>query len=136
MKHAVLFAFTFLMMVRTNSQTLPDSQKRIFSKTMSQRWELDQEDKKGTFRLTSYKPFYVTAGRRSNNPNVLPQSENPDFSATVPKNFNNYEARFQLSLKKKYCNRFCSAKVIYGSRIPKWPIGKFTTRNFQGLFGN
>jgi len=125
MKHAVLFAFAFLMMVRTNSQTLPDSQKRIFSKTMSQRWELDQEDKKGTFRLTSYKPFYVTAGRRSNNPNVLPQSENPDFSATVPKNFNNYEARFQLSFKTKVLQSFLFGQgdlwIAY-SQVAHWQI--------------
>ncbi len=88
------------------AQDLIDSPPKYISKTMSQRWELDEADKLGTFRLTSYKPFYITAGRRSNNPNTLPQSENPDYSATEPKPYNNYEARFQLSFKTKVLESF------------------------------
>ncbi len=64
-------------------------------------WELDSNNKKGTFRLTSYKPTYVTAGRWSNSPNTLPVSENPDYRATTPIPYNNYESKFQFSLKTK-----------------------------------
>jgi phospholipase A1 len=35
----------------------------IITKTYSQRWELNDADKNGTFRLMSYKPIYITAGR-------------------------------------------------------------------------
>lgn len=73
---------------------------------MSQRWELDESDKLGTFRLTSYKPFYITASRWSNSPNTLPKSENPDYSVSEPKAYTKYEARFQLSFKTKVLESF------------------------------
>jgi phospholipase A1 len=80
------------------------SQKNLFSgkgvtQTMSERWELDSFNQRGTFLLTAYKPVYVTAGRRSNNPNVQPTSENPNYSLPFKVDYNNYEAKFQLSLK-------------------------------------
>lgn len=40
----------------------------IIKKTYDQLWELGEKNQKGTFRLVSYKPIYVTAGRVSNNP--------------------------------------------------------------------
>lgn len=69
--------------------------------TMSQRWELDPADKRGTFVITPYKPVYITAGRRSNNPNSQPTSENPLYSLPYRVEYNNYEAKFQLSFKTK-----------------------------------
>ncbi len=136
MKLAILFPFAFLLALRANSQDLLNGQDKINYKSLSQRWELNKEDKKGTFRLTSYKPFYVTAGRRSNNPNLQPYSENPDYSVPEPKPYNNYEARFQLSFKTKVWNRFCLAMAICGSPSHRLPIGRYTTRNYQGLLGN
>lgn len=56
----------------------------------------------GTFRVTPYKPLYVTAGRWSSDPNEKPVSENPAYN--YPFNdiiLGRYEARFQLSLKVK-----------------------------------
>lgn len=81
------------------SQDLFD--KLIIKKTFSQEWELDSIDKKGTFRFVSYKPIYITAGRWTSNPNKLPQSENPNYSATVEDNYNKNEAKFQISFKTK-----------------------------------
>lgn len=106
MRIFLCFILTVCCFSKIKAQDLLNDQEKILTKTLSQRWEIDKEDRKGTFRLTSYKPFYVTAGRRSNNPNKLPQSENPDYSTTAPINYNNYEARFQLSFKTKVLESF------------------------------
>jgi phospholipase A1 len=71
------------------------------SQTMSERWELDAVDQKGTFLITPYKPVFVSAGRWSSSPNVKPTSENRFYSLPFNVNYNNYEAKFQLSLKTK-----------------------------------
>lgn len=78
-----------------------DKDTAIVTKTYSQRWELDIADKKGTFRLMSYKPIYITAGRISTHPNKQPQSENPEHNAAERTPYNNIEAKFQLSFKTK-----------------------------------
>lgn len=106
MKLTLLYPFAFLLSLQVNSQDLLSLQDNVYYKTLSQRWELNKEEKKGTFRLTSYKPFYITAGRRSNNPNRQPYSENPDYSVLETKPYNNYEARFQLSFKTKVLESF------------------------------
>lgn len=106
MKLAILLPFVFLSVLKANSQDLPTADDKVYLKTLSQRWELNQEDKKGTFRLVSYKPFYVTAGRRTDNPNEQPFSENPDYNVTEAKPYNNYESRFQLSFKTKVLESF------------------------------
>ncbi|MBA4166349.1 MAG: phospholipase A [Chitinophagaceae bacterium] len=72
---------------------------------MAERWELERQYHKGVFVITPYKPVYVTAGRYSDNPNKQPISENPAYSESTPVNYNNYEAKFQFSLK---------TKIIYG----------------------
>lgn len=71
------------------------------SNTMSERWELSEADHKGLFLITPYRPVYVTAGRRSNDPNTQPYSENPEYSLPFSLPYNNYEAKFQLSFKTK-----------------------------------
>ena len=82
--------------------------------TMTQRWELDSASRNGTFIITPYKQVYVTAGRKSNNPNTQPYSENPAYSLPFPVEYNNYEARFQLSLKTKiFENMFRSGGDIW-----------------------
>ena len=77
----------------------------IQHQTMSDRWELDAKHHKGIFTITPYRPVFVTAGRRSDNPNKRPYSENPAYSQPTDIEYNNYEAKFQFSLK---------TKVIYG----------------------
>lgn len=89
----------FLNMAISKAQQLTADQTEL--KSLSTLWDLDKDTRRGNFKFTSYKPVYVTAGRWSNNPNTLPQSENPLYSSTVPKAFNNYEAKFQLSFKTK-----------------------------------
>lgn len=87
------------------SQPVKDSGFIKKSSTMVERWELDDEHHKGFFLVTPYKPVYVTAGRRSNNPNRQPQSENPLYSQTENTNYNHYEAKFQFSLKTKVARK-------------------------------
>lgn len=81
-------------------------QDTVISKSLSQRWELDPEDKLGTFRLMSYKPFYFTAARWSDSPNKQPFSENPAYSLDEPSAYNRFEAKFQLSFKTKVLQSF------------------------------
>lgn len=97
----LLFSTIIFFVITSHAQYSLDKKTDIISKSLSQRWELDSIHKRGTFRLESYKPIYITAGRWSSNPNQKPQSENPDNSAIETVNFNEYEAKFQLSFKSK-----------------------------------
>ena len=83
------------------AQAITEESRAVYIKNISERWELDSATRKGVFRLTYYKPFYLTAGRYSNNPNTQPTSENPNYSLPYPVEYNNYEAKFQLSFKTK-----------------------------------
>lgn len=101
MKLFLIVILFFGISLGMNAQVILDSIPGTINKTYSERWELDSIHRNGTFRLMSYKPIFVTAGRWSSRPNNLPQSENPNFSATEEKNYNQYEAKFQLSFKTK-----------------------------------
>lgn len=95
-----IFSFFFFTLFSFSQEGTPVKHE-IIKKTFSQQWELDSIYKEGTFRLVSYNPIYITAGRWSSSPNFLPTSENPNNSATIPEDYNNYEAKFQLSFKTK-----------------------------------
>lgn len=71
------------------------------SSKMEERWELGAENNKGLFKVTAYRPVYITAGRWSNNPNEKPTSENPAYTFPFKIPYNNYESKFQLSFKTK-----------------------------------
>ncbi len=84
---------------QSKAQTIADQSVRI--KSISERWELADSTRKGTFLLTSYKPFYFSLGRWSSNPNRQPYSENPAYSVPAATDYNKYEARFHISFKVK-----------------------------------
>lgn len=105
----ILFLFCFF---QSEAQIFTDQSVHI--KSISERWELDDSTRRGTFLLTSYKPVYVTAGRWSSSPNKQPYSENPAYSVATPTNYNSYEARFQLSFKTKVLQR------IFGNKGDLW----------------
>ncbi|WP_374245497.1 phospholipase A [Zoogloea sp.] len=67
----------------------------------SARWELDAEDKKGTFLIRPYKPTYLLLARWSNSPNTTPTSPNPLNAVTTPNNVDPAEAKYQISFKTK-----------------------------------
>jgi phospholipase A1 len=98
-KKTLLFFTLTLLYVTIQAQTFSKNSAEL--KSISESWDLDKGNKQGTFKLISYKPIYVTAGRWSDNPNTLPQSENPEYSSTEAIEYNNFEAKFQLSLKTK-----------------------------------
>ncbi|WPP49854.1 phospholipase A [Catalinimonas niigatensis] len=97
----LLLLFLVGWILSAPAQSIIEESKAVYIKSISERWELDSATRQGVFRLTYYKPFYVTAGRWSSNPNEQPRSENPNYSVSDPIAYNNYEAKFQLSFKTK-----------------------------------
>ena len=93
---SILLVFWFF---HSEAQTIDDQSVHI--KSISERWELADSTRKGTFLLTSYKPFYFSLGRWSSNPNTQPYSENPAYSVPGSTDYNKYEARFHISFKVK-----------------------------------
>lgn len=67
----------------------------------SARWELDAEDKKGSFLIRPYKPTYLLLGRWSNSPNRLPNSPNPANTGLERTEVDAAEAKYQISFKTK-----------------------------------
>jgi phospholipase A1/A2 len=106
--YKVLFIMFF---INHNSFSQIDYNKQIIKKSISQQWELDSIDKKGTFRLVSYHPIYFTAARWSSRKNEQPFDESGEF-ATKDKNFfDNIEAKFQISFKSKLIQGLLFGKV-------------------------
>jgi len=99
-----LFAAVALFSYSLQAQKL-DSGFIKRSSTMAERWELGEENHKGLFLITPYKPVYVTAGRWSSNPNTKPTSENPLYTLPFRVKYNSYEAKFQFSLKTKVARK-------------------------------
>lgn len=97
----ILFFMCIFLPATSWSQKNNLFNRKGVTQSMSERWELDSVNQRGTFLVTPYKPVYVTAGRWSNSPNVQPTSENPYYSLPFKVDYNNYEAKFQLSLKTK-----------------------------------
>lgn len=87
--------------IGTTAQTNSLFSRFAGTQTMTERWELDSATRRGTFLITPYRPVYITAGRRSSNPNEKPTSENPLYTLPFRVPYNNYEAKFQLSFKAK-----------------------------------
>jgi phospholipase A1 len=95
-----LLVFSFFS-VNAQVQALFNSKTQL--RDMTERWELDTTSARGTFLVTPYKPMYVLPIRWSNNPNERPESGNidPDYIAPAGVDYNNIEAKFQLSFKTK-----------------------------------
>lgn len=94
-------AIFFLCLVSSSVFSQVDFDKVIIRKNLSQQWELDSIDKRGTFRLVSYRPIYFAAARWSSRRNETPFDDSGEF-ATKDKNiFNNIETKFQISFKTK-----------------------------------
>lgn len=72
-------------------------------RSMAQRWELDSVSRSGTFVITPYKPVYIIPARWSSDPNEKPVSgnSNPAYNYEEQVDYNNLEAKFQISFKVK-----------------------------------
>lgn len=105
-------------------------QKKNLERNMSERWELDSVHRKGTFLISPYKPIYVLPTRWSSNPNEQPYSGNgsEDYVAEPGVNYNNIEAKFQLSLKIKILEN-----VLWG-KADLWAA--YTQKSHWQLYNN
>lgn len=90
-----------LLFLGTLSYAQSNLPSPIIKKSMSQQWELDSIDRKGTFRLVSYKPIYFAAARWSDKKNTQPFNESGEFATEDNNLFENIEAKFQISFKSK-----------------------------------
>lgn len=120
----IMLLLVVLILTKLEAQDLFTVPKSSF-KTLSEVWDLDKTDRQGTFKIAPYKPIYVTAGRWSNRPNRLPQSENPNNSLSDSKDFNSFEAKFQLSFKTKVAQSllFGTADLWVGfTQIAHWQV--------------
>ena len=80
---------------------------------LSQRWELDREDKYGTFKFTYYRPNYILPVLWSDRVNRAPESPTRGSVGTeIP--YQSTEAAFQLSFKMKL------AEEVFGSPSDIW----------------
>lgn len=82
--------------------------------TLSERWELEPEDKQGRFRITAYRPTYALFARYSGNPNRRPSTPAPGHQLDTPLSLDNIEAKFQLSFKTK------AAQNLFGDNGDLW----------------
>lgn len=96
----LLLLFSFL---NNNAQVQALLNDKIELRTLTQRWELDSTSQRGTFLITPYEPIYVLPVLWSSNPNEQPYSGNgnPEYITPVGINYDNIEAKFQLSFKTK-----------------------------------
>ena len=73
--------------------------QRADASLLSSYWELDPEDKRGTFNLTGYRANYVLPFHKTSRINRAPQS--PTQAAVAQPNYRSIEAKFQISLRTK-----------------------------------
>lgn len=82
------------------AQLLPPAQQPAGSGSLVSRyWELDPEDKRGTFNFVGYKPNYVLPLHQTSRINREPRS--PTQAAVPLPDYKRTEAKFQLSLRTK-----------------------------------
>lgn len=96
-------------------------------RNLTERWELDSTSVRGTFLVTPYKSMYVLPVHWTSLPNEQPSSGNtdPDYIAPAGVDYDNVEAKFQLSFKTKVLQSFLFGKgdlwVGY-TQISHWQI--------------
>lgn len=96
---------TSLLAPKDGAVTAAASQERRPSVSLLSRyWELDPQDKRGTFNLTGYRPNYVLPLHGTNRINRTPQS--PTQAAVPQPAYRHVEAKFQLSFRTKVLQDF------------------------------
>jgi phospholipase A1/A2 len=89
-------------------------EQAVASSLLDGRWELSRKAKLGTFGLRAYKPLYVLPGVFTVEPNQFPSSPEPGHSVAVSESQDNFEAKFQISLKTKV------AQELFGPHGDLW----------------
>lgn len=86
-------------MAPQGAPTAPAHEVKPEASPLSQYWELDASDKRGTFNLLGYRANYVMPLHKTNRINRAPQS--PTQAAVNQPNYRDVEAKFQISLRTK-----------------------------------
>ena len=110
------------------TQKNPDTSifKGGFSEPIDRMWELREPYKRGTFSLKAHRPNYIILSRYSSLPNRQPVSLNANREVPEYKNYQNIEAKFQVSLK---------AKVLQGAFWNKGDLWVgFTQQSFWQVY--
>jgi phospholipase A1 len=76
------------------------------------RWELEPETKQGTFMFRPHRQNYFLPARYSTRPNEQPVS--PNYGSPLPQDYDNWEAKFQLSFKVK------AVEGLFNDRADLW----------------
>ncbi|MEO8934671.1 MAG: phospholipase A, partial [Xanthomarina sp.] len=104
------FIYLFAISYNLSAQDLFRKKDSIVTKSLSESWELDHDNKKGTFKLNSYQPFYVMPIHWSNRINQQPKSVGAEQVFDEPLGLQTTEVKFQISFKTKVLQSFLFGK--------------------------
>ncbi|TDU43482.1 phospholipase A1 [Gelidibacter sediminis] len=132
-----LFLLVLCFSISATAQGLFRKKDSIVTKSLSESWELNKKDRTGTFRLNSYKPFYVLPAKWSNRINEMPQSVGEPPAFDEPVDLHSTETKFQISFKTKLIQSFLFGKgdiwVGY-TQVAYWQVyNKQLSRPFREL---
>lgn len=132
-----ILTLMFTLSYTLQSQGLFKKKDSIVTKSLSESWELDENDRNGTFRLNSYKPFYILPAQWTNRINEMPQSVGSGPAFDEPLDLHSTEVKFQISFKTKLIQSFLFGKgdiwVGY-TQIANWQVyNKQLSRPFREL---
>lgn len=78
-----------------------EERRRRLGASLTDRWELVEDSRRGAFVLRPYKPMYLLAANRTDHTNNAPSSPAPDHTSAGLAPLEKVEAKFQISLKAK-----------------------------------
>lgn len=88
------------------------SKEHVLVSSLTERWDLDPDNKRGTFVLLPYKPIYLLPFTYTDRVNQSPSASG--HATPLPTDLNAAEAKFQLSFKTK------AAQSIFGDNGDLW----------------
>jgi len=101
---------------------------------IDQRWELSDDQKQGTFRVSPYKPVYILATTYASSRNALPSSPSEGHQVQQPLDIRHAETKYQLSLKSKLWETVLGepADLWFGyTQSSRWQLYNPNSRPFR-----
>ena len=90
------------------------SKQHVLVSNLSERWDLDAANKRGTFVLLPYRPIYLLPLTYTDHVNRSPFSAASGHTTSSPADLNAAEAKYQLSFKTK------AAENLFGDNGDLW----------------
>jgi phospholipase A1/A2 len=90
------------------------SKQHVLVSNLSERWDLDADNKRGTFVLLPYKPIFLLPITFTDHVNQAPSSPAPGRTTSQSADLNPVEAKYQLSFKTK------AAENLFGDNGDLW----------------